>query len=71
MKKYTKYIIIAVVVIVLLGLFLAFWRTNKDLCTVSLEGCLMKAKMNGFWGKMFASIGCVWNNMICVIKSVF
>ena len=71
-KKYIKYIIYVLIIIVLLALFLAFWRSDKDACTLSLEACFLKNKIgHGAIGKFFADAGCVWNNMICVIKSLF
>ena len=72
MKKYIRYAIYIIILIVILALCLAFWRSSKDACTLSLEACFLKNKMaHGAIGRFFADIGCVWNNMICVIKSLF
>ena len=72
MKKYVRYIIYAIIVIVILALVLAFWHSGKDACTLSLEACFLKNKVgHGAIGKFFADIGCVWNNMICVVKALF
>lgn len=72
MKKYIRYAIYVIILIVLLALCLAFWRSNKDICTFSLEKCFLENKVkHGAVGKFFADIGCIWNNMICVIKSLF
>ena len=69
MKK--SYIIYAVIFIVALAIFLAFWRSGKDMCTLSWETCMIKAKTHGFVGKMFLSVGCVFKNLWCVITSLF
>ena len=66
-----KYIIYAVIIIVVLALALAYLRSGTDMCTVSLEACMLKAKTHGFFGKIFLSVGCIFKNLWCVVTSLF
>ena len=71
MKVKKSYIIYAVVFVVALAVFFAFVHSGNGMCTVSLEGCMLKAKTHGVIGKMFFSTGCVFKNLWCVITSLF
>ena len=65
-----KNIILAVIIIVLLALAVSYWCSGK-MCSLSFEGCMLKAKTHGFIGKIFLSVGCVFKNLWCVITSLF
>ena len=70
-----KIIFWAVVVIIVVAVILAFTSGGNKLCSAAYStcstGCALKAKVNGFFSGFFCRIGCLWDNLGCVVKSWF
>ncbi len=40
-------------------------------CTEDLLVCIDAGKTEEFWGRLWAHLGCVYNNVICVLGGLF
>ena len=40
-------------------------------CTEQLLNCIETGNAHTFWGRLWAHLGCVYNNVICVLGGLF
>jgi len=70
-----KYIGLAVIIIVIAAVVLAFTGTGSKICAVKdntcSTACTIKSKANGSVSGFFCHVGCLWDNLGCTVKSWF
>ncbi|MBQ3696136.1 MAG: hypothetical protein II938_04135 [Alphaproteobacteria bacterium] len=69
MKKWIIYLVVIAIFVFLTALFLTPSFTVH--CTDELLVCVENGKNASFGGRLWAHLGCVYHNVICVLGGLF
>lgn len=71
-KLKKKYVFYALFLLMLAFLFWLFGRSVvADGCSLSLNACLLKGKVDSFWGQMGNGVMCTFGNLGCLFGNLF
>ena len=68
-KAYWFYLIFILIIVFFVWLFTR--SATADKCSLQLNACLLKGKVQSFFPRMWSGIVCTFNNLGCLIRQLF